>query len=1135
MSRGMKRAREDSAAFKASYQPHTDKTASLFADLLAAIKERLPPGLEASVSDIAEDVVAAARSPISTAVEKRQQLEAILGVASNDELLNSALTISQQLDDFVASGAAVSDLQGDEASQYYTPAEEEQGDDVAMTRDNLMVADDVDDAAAVDDSADNLIPFDAVHSTFFEDELRILRPADDADTRSALSARVRNFLQEKSVSKETLEMQLTMCLDGWSNPQIAAWASKLSCNRWNVVYGYKLNACGNDASQREQIVSELRMHTDASPDDDELKALLFRLTGEEKYGKKDAEDAANAAAFKELDLEGLRFVEGERVVTSSKPVVPKGTQRIVHESYEEVILPPAPPYQGSDPLTPVSSLPAWARRAFPSSMSHFNPMQSKVFGAAFDSDENLLICAPTGAGKTNVAMLAILHELKKVYEPETDSLRTDLLKIVYVAPMKALVQEVTRTFGERLASLGVTVAELSGDQNLTKEEIQDVNVIVTTPEKWDIVTRKSLHEGVASLVRLIIIDEVHLLHNERGPVVEAIVARSLRRMEDACEFVRLVGLSATLPNYGDVAAFLRVDPSRGLFFFNASFRPVPLQQTFCALRRTAKGVQRGTLLNDITYEKVMQQAGRAQVLVFVHGRKDTFYTAKYLKDRLLKEGKENVLLHPSSDSKQILVEASRDPDNRNEGLKTLLEYGFAIHHAGMPQSERALVERLFAERHIQVLVCTSTLAWGVNLPAHAVIIKGTEIFAPEKGGWTQLGALDVLQMFGRAGRPGFDTSGEAAIITTMDELAYYLTLLGQQLPIESQFMARFVEELNAEIVAGSVKSIAEAADWLKYTYYYVRARHHPRIYGVPKDEALEDPTLLQRRTSLAHTACLQLADNGLITYDKKNHEVRGTELGRIASHFYLNSCSVKAYRENLAAQMEDVELLRCFSLSGEFRNVVVRNDEKAEIRKMIDQCPIAVPGPSFLAASKNQCDAAGLHQRHDAAWHRSYVGNGLRQRQRCAYHESHARNRSAQPLGRHGPEGPALLPHDTAPPVDHRDPASPAGGCRRAHHPQIGSEASGLGLILLHGGGGAARTAQWRHRVGKAVLRRPYTPYPRLHITAITEPLSRSCLRVELEVTPDFMYLPDLHGRSISYDITVEDAQGQTNSVPRRF
>jgi len=70
-----------------------------------------------------------------------------------------------------------------------------------------------------------------------------------------------------------------------------------------------------------------------------------------------------------------------------------------------------------------------------------------------------------------------------------------------------------------------------------------------------------------------------------------------------------------------------------------------------------------------------------------------------------------------------------------------------------------LVEQLFADRHLNILVSTATLAWGVNLPAHTVIIKGTQVYSPEEGRWIELSLQDVMQMLGRAGRPKFDERG----------------------------------------------------------------------------------------------------------------------------------------------------------------------------------------------------------------------------------------------------------------------------------------------------------------------------------------------------------------------------------------
>ncbi|KAF3773729.1 putative helicase [Nymphaea thermarum] len=125
--------------------------------------------------------------------------------------------------------------------------------------------------------------------------------------------------------------------------------------------------------------------------------------------------------------------------------------------------------------------------------------------------------------------------------------------------------------------------------------------------------------------------------------------------------------------------------------------------------------------------------------------------------------------------------------SRNRELVELFDSGFGIHHAGMLRADRSLTERLFSDGLLKVLVCTATLAWGVNLPAHTVVIKGTQLYDPKAGGWRELGMLDVMQIFGRAGRPQFDKSGEGIIITTHDRLAYYLRLLTNQLPIESQW------------------------------------------------------------------------------------------------------------------------------------------------------------------------------------------------------------------------------------------------------------------------------------------------------------------------------------------------------------
>ena len=130
-----------------------------------------------------------------------------------------------------------------------------------------------------------------------------------------------------------------------------------------------------------------------------------------------------------------------------------------------------------------------------------NKIQSVVFETAYKSNENLLICAPTGAGKTNIAMLTILHEIKQhisqdvikkdEFKASNISLLSSVfrnfklasqlipwnsLQVVYVAPMKALAAEMVRNFGGRLEPLGISVKELTGDMQLTKNEIMKTQV-----------------------------------------------------------------------------------------------------------------------------------------------------------------------------------------------------------------------------------------------------------------------------------------------------------------------------------------------------------------------------------------------------------------------------------------------------------------------------------------------------------------------------------------------------------------------------------------------------------------------------------------------------------------------------------
>jgi len=192
-----------------------------------------------------------------------------------------------------------------------------------------------------------------------------------------------------------------------------------------------------------------------------------------------------------LDLDNNSFHRGGLLMANKRRELPPGSYRTARKGYEEVHVPalkPKPLAEGEE-LVKISDMPHWAQSAF-SGMKQLNRVQSKVYEIALFTPENLLLCALTGAGKTNVAMLTILQQIA-LNRGADGSVDLSKFKVVYVAPMKALVAEMVGNLSNRLQSYGISVKELTGDQSMSRQQIEETQIIVTTLEKWDIITRKS--------------------------------------------------------------------------------------------------------------------------------------------------------------------------------------------------------------------------------------------------------------------------------------------------------------------------------------------------------------------------------------------------------------------------------------------------------------------------------------------------------------------------------------------------------------------------------------------------------------------------------------------------------------------
>ncbi len=413
-----------------------------------------------------------------------------------------------------------------------------------------------------------------------------------------------------------------------------------------------------------------------------------------------------------------------------------------------------------------------------------------------EQEHSVLVSAPTGAGKTVIAEYAIEKALKRNEQ------------VIYTAPVKALSNQKYRDFRARYGEEMVGI--LTGDVSMNPE----APILIMTTEIY----RNSLFESSERIAKIgwVIFDEVHYLDDaERGTV-----------WEEALLFtpphIRILALSATVPNVKQLAAWIRETHDRPVEVVQESHRPVPLHfqfqcqgkimKDFPQLRRdgylnrenwrlSSKERRRGipamrakpnrldTLLEHVQAQRQMP------VIYFAFGRRRTETLAweaarfDFLTDS---ERSQITSLYDGLAERYDLTREKSAVD-----LRPLIEQGIAYHHAGMLPTLKEVVEQLFTSRLIKLIFTTETFAIGINMPAKTVVFDELEKFYGT--GFRHLTYRDFYQMAGRAGRRGMDTEGYVVVRVNPQDIGYYdveRILHGQPAAIESQLNAAYATLLN---------------------------------------------------------------------------------------------------------------------------------------------------------------------------------------------------------------------------------------------------------------------------------------------------------------------------------------------------
>lgn len=477
------------------------------------------------------------------------------------------------------------------------------------------------------------------------------------------------------------------------------------------------------------------------------------------------------------------------------------------------------PEDAEDAYVPVADLvpPGWSQfLKYPT----FNPAQVDAVPAILEDDGNVVVVAPTGAGKTPIGMVAALKA------------NAQGRKAAWLVPQRSLTDELDQEL-DLWRGNGLSVVRLTGEYAVDAELIRKADIWIATTEKFEAICRTgSLRDALAD-VGCLVVDEVHLLGDPgRGPVLEALLAR----VGQDTEQVRIVGLSATVANADEVADWL------GARLVRTTWRPtrliwqIPVPAASTNSDRSARAVARTTAAVR-QVRTITDEGGSA--LVFCGSKRGVRMTALALaKER-------------GARTKGV------DKDDPEVVERICSPAGVRIHYRDWPHKREA--EKAFRNREANALVATSTVAAGVNLPARAVVVRDTEI------GMNRVEVSMVQQMFGRAGRVGAgEREGWAFLLTDGTDRPEWQARLAAGYTVRSRIRERLPDHLLAEAVQGRVRTLREAEDWWTRTLSYHQGNESfDPLYDAV--EFLTEARYLRRSPGLEHDDTLVATELGTLT------------------------------------------------------------------------------------------------------------------------------------------------------------------------------------------------------------------------------------------------------------------------------
>jgi helicase len=491
---------------------------------------------------------------------------------------------------------------------------------------------------------------------------------------------------------------------------------------------------------------------------------------------------------------------------------------------------------------------------------------------------------------------------------------------IYIVPLRALASEKYDDFRIKYSRLGIKIGIATGDYDVPNRILSKYQILIATSEKIDSLLRfrsRWLTENLG----VVILDEIHFLDDSsRGPTIEILTAR-MRQLNPKIQFL---ALSATIQNAFDVSGWLNAE------LVTSSWSPVPLKEGvfYQGKIRFADATEKSITYcttEDITNLSLDTVKKGGQALIFVNSRRSTQATAKKISKKVI----DNLLSQERVNLKKVAQGIENALGESTKICRLLAECvccGVAFHHAGLMHQQRRLIEDNFRKGLIKIICSTPTLAAGVNLPARRVILRDYKRYEAGAGS-IPIRIFEYKQCAGRAGRPKYDTFGEAILVAKTESESTHLLnhyIYAQPEPISSKLGSEpaLRTHILASVSSGYVYDVKGVLDFLSHTFLAYQRRTE---------------TLIEL---IARIFDFLEAENMII---KRGFKFHPTAFGRCISRLYIDPLTGVKLRDGLyylrknSQKIQPIGLIHLISCCPDMETPKVNQKDYEGLNLFIDK------------------------------------------------------------------------------------------------------------------------------------------------------------------------------------------------------